>query len=262
MNPSTAIIQSLLVSPLLIGDLPNAAQFDRQSLAASDHGVELNFDQKLGHLYEDAFASLVTSSPKVKLLERNLQVQRNSHATLGELDFLLRDLQGHLTHLEIAAKFYLAVKTDNGICFPGPDSRDNYHRKLQRLVSHQLTLTERYKRCLPPEYRDADIRVKQLIYGCLFDHITAPQTSCPEFSNPDCRRGRWLHQRELSDHFPDQSQFDLIPKHLWPVPIELLAEMPLQRWRNDKPVDRCQMLRINGSACPYFVAPDEYPQQS
>ncbi len=250
------------MSPLLVGDLPNAPRFNRQSLVAPEQCVELNLEQKLGHLYEDAFAALLASSPDVELLERNLQVQRNRHSTAGELDFLVRELNGRLTHLEIAAKFYLAVKSDNGIYFPGPDSRDNYDKKIQRLLSHQLTLTQRHKRDLPPDYREADIIVKQLIYGCLFDHITEVQPSFPEFSNPDCRRGKWLHRRELADHFPSDSQFHLIPKHLWPVPIKLLEEIPLEPWRPESTHDRCQMLRINGYLCPYFIAPDEYPKQA
>ena len=262
MKTSDAIYQSLLVSPLLVGDVPNAARFSRHDLVAPAGSVELNFDQKLGHLYEDALATVFASSPDIELVERNLQIQENIHSTVGELDFLIRDANGTLTHLELATKFYLAVKTEHGDAFPGPDARDNYDRKIGRLLSHQLTLTERHKSDLPPAYRDADIVVKQLIYGCLFDYINESKLSVPKFSNPECRRGKWLHHADLADHFSDDSQFDLIPKHLWPVPIELLEKIPLEKWRPDRVVDRCVMLRISGYDCPYFVAPDEYPKQS
>ena len=205
---------------------------------------------------------LLVSSPGIELVEQNLQVQENNHSTLGELDFLIRAPDGQFTHLELATKFYLAVKTGDGVAFPGPDSRDNYARKIQRLLSHQLTLTARHKSHLPPTYRDADIVVKQLIYGCLFDHISDLQPNVPDFSNPDCRRGKWLRHAELADHFPSESQFHVIPKHLWPVPIELLEKTPLVKWQPNTPVDRCVMLRIDGNVCPYFIAPDEYPNQS
>jgi len=262
VTASDTIIQSLLTSPLLVGDLPSAAQFNRQLLIASDHCSKLNFDQKLGHLYEDAVAMLLRSSPDLELLEQNLQIQENAHSTVGELDFLIRESNGTLTHLELATKFYLAVKTEKGVAFPGPDSRDNYDRKIQRLLSHQLTLTQRHKSHLPPDYRDADIIVKQLIYGCLFDHIGETQPSVPEFSNPNCRRGKWLHHAELVEHFASDCPLRLIPKHLWPVPVELLEEIPLENWRPDSPVDRCVMVCVNGDVCPYFIAPDEYPKQS
>ena len=250
------------MSPLLVGDLPNAARFSRHGLVAPAVSAELNFDQKLGHLYEDALATVFASSPDIELVEQNLQIQEDIHSTVGELDFLIRDANGTFTHLELAIKFYLAVKTEHGTVFPGPDARDNYDRKIERLLSHQLTLTERHKSNLPPEYRDADIVVKQLIYGCLFDHIKSAKLSAPEFSNPECRRGKWLHHAELADHFSNDTQFDLIPKHLWPVPIEFLKQIPLEKWQPKKPVDRCAMLRINGHNCPYFVAPDYYPEQA
>lgn len=262
MTISDAIVQSLLVSPLLVGDLPGAARFGRDGLIAPAVSARLNFNQKLGHLYEDALASVLASSPGIELVQQNMQIQENIHSTLGELDFLIRDSGGTLTHLELATKFYLAVNTERGVAFPGPDTRDNYDRKIERLLSHQLTLTERHKAHLPPAYHGADILVKQLIYGCLFDHISAAMRSFPEFSNPQCRRGKWLHHEELAVHFSNNSQFYLIPKHLWPVPIELLEKIPLDEWQPNLFVDRCVMLRINGHACPYFVAPDDYPKQS
>lgn len=255
-------MQSLLATPLLVGDLPNAPRFDRHLLFAPNHHVDLNFDQKLGHLYEDAFAALLDSSPNIDLLQRNLQVQRNSHLTLGELDFLIRDHEGHLTHLEIAVKFYLSVKSKDGIIFPGPDSRDNYDRKIQRLLSHQLTLTQRYKGDLPPRYRAAEIFVRQLIYGCLFDHITDTKANVAKFCNPNCRRGKWLRHCELTEYFSPSSRFDLIPKHFWPVPIELLRDVSLQKWQCETTIERCQMIRVNDDLCPYFITPDEYPEQT
>ena len=262
MTTSDAIFRSLLVSPLLVGDLPGAARFGRDGLVAPAGSVELNFDQKLGHLYEDALATVFASSPNIELVEQNLQIQESIHSTVGELDFLIRDAHGTLTHLELATKFYLAVKTKHGIAFPGPDARDNYDRKIGRLTSHQLTLTSRHKAHLPAKYRDADIVINQLIYGCLFDHISEVKLSVPEFSNPLCRRGKWLHHAELAEHFSNDSQFYLIPKHLWLVPIKFLEKIPLEKWQPDRFVDRCVMLRINRHACPYFVAPNEYPKQS
>ena len=83
---------------------------------------ELDFDQKLGHLYEDALASLLVSSPGVELVEKNLQLQQNKHSTVGELDFLIRMPDGLLVHLELATKFYLAVKTC--LLYTSPSPRD------------------------------------------------------------------------------------------------------------------------------------------
>ena len=262
MTAANALIRSLLVSPLLVGDLPDADQFNRELLSPSVDSIELNFDQKLGHLYEDALAILLESSPKVELLEKNLQVQESRHSTAGELDFLMRPVDGVITHLELAVKFYLAVKTGDSFTYPGPDSRDNYDRKIDRLLSHQLTLTKRYKDHLKPEYRAAEVAVKQLVYGCLFDHISEVEPSLPRFCNPDCRRGKWLHHSEVADCFSQESRFEWVPKHLWPVPFEFLNGLQLDEWLPSESVSRCQMVRVDGLVCPFFIAPDEFPKQS
>ena len=263
MTPADALVQSLLISPLLVGDLPNAARFDRALLDAPGLVVgELNFDQKLGHLYEDAMASLLVSSPRVELVEKNLQLQRGKHSTVGELDFLIRAADGLLIHLELATKFYLAVKLGDEVSYPGPDSRDNYDRKIDRLLSHQLTLVKRYKDCLPLEYRDSDIVVRQLIYGCLFDHVSEADLSRPRFCNRDCRRGKWLHRSELAEWFSGETVFEFVPKSLWPVPFNLLEGLALERWDPAAPVERCQMIRVAGQDGAFFVAPDEFPKQT
>ena len=262
MTTSNILIQSLLNSPLLVDNLPEAPQLNRQSLCFSPSSVELNFQQKLGHLYEDALAALLKSSPSIDLLEKGLQIQVDIHSTVGELDFLIREADKSLTHLELATKFYLAVNTDNGIIFPGPDARDNYSRKIERLRSHQLTLTKRHQAHLPPIYHKEKIRVKQLIYGCLFDHIDEKELSSPIYINPKCRRGKWLYHHEVSDFFSANSKFHIIPKHLWPVPIELLRNTHLEQWLPNKPIKRCLMLRANNTLSPYFIAPNHYPKQS
>ncbi len=257
-----ALVQSLLVAPLLVGDLPKAAVFNRELLDAAETKVQLDFNQKLGHLYEDALASLLTSSPSIELVEKNLQVQKDKHSTVGELDFLIRMPDGSLNHLELATKFYLAVGTDDGFAYPGPDSRDNYDRKIDRLLSHQLTLVERYKDCLPVGYRDAEIVVTQLIYGCLFEHVGQVESSTPQFCNPQCRRGKWLRYSEVAEWFSEGAVLELVPKCLWPVPFELLDEVMLERWNPTVSIERCQMIRADNQVTAYFVAPDEFPKQT
>ena len=258
---ANALLRSLLESPLLIDDLPEAPSLSRTHLALPNTIPALNLHQKLGHLYEDALAILLRESPTLDLLKENLQIRRDIHTTVGELDFLLREKStGNLIHLELATKFYLAVDTPDGLTLPGPDARDNYRRKLTRLRNHQLTLPSRFPDYFPETYRSEAIETKQLIYGCLFDHIHANQLANPEFISPTCRRGRWLHQYELSSYFPKETQFQLIPKHLWPMPFNLLTDIPLESWQPNEPIDRCLMIHAGVDPAPYFVSPDSYPK--
>ena len=250
------ILESFLTAPLLLTDLPEAQHFQPSDLSPPNKPKPLNFSQKLGHLYEDALAQIFTSSKNYDLLERNLQIQKDIHTTVGELDFLLRNLKTHqLIHLELATKFYLAVGSD----LPGPDARDNYFKKLSHLQQHQLRIPKKHQDYLPSNYRNENIKTQQLVYGCLFDHIEAQTISNPEFSNPKCRRGKWLHLSEVSRHFPTDQEFQIVPKTLWPVPLKLLSRAPLESWNPPEILEKCTMVRVPSDLTPYFIAPTNYP---
>ncbi|MFD2257978.1 DUF1853 family protein [Luteolibacter algae] len=261
---SNALFRSLVEGPLLIGDLPEAGMFPYGDFVFPEEVPELNLQQKLGHLYEDALAEMITVCPAYELLERSLQIRRTAGATLGEMDFLLRGPQsrdgGALVHLELAIKFYLAVETVDGIELPGPDARDNYYKKLERMRTHQLILAGKYRELLPEIYREEPIATRQLVYGCLFDHVHAKQRAEPDFIHPRARRGLWLRYNECRDFFPEGTLFEVIPKQLWPVPGKLLAGIPLERWDRRAALERCVMLRVNKGEMPYFIAPEGYPE--
>jgi len=257
-----SLLKSILDGPLLVGDLPESKCFCRSNLKLPEVLPDLNLQQKLGHLFEDALASLLVASHKVDLLEQNLQLRDEDRTTVGELDFLIREHSNNaLVHLELATKFYLAVETPSGITLPGPDARDNYFRKLSRLRDHQLKLPMKFRSCLPSEYQSEPIATRHLIYGCLFDHVDASQAYTPEFVLDNCRRGKWIHEHDCKRHFGSDSKFDLIPKAFWPVPFELLKGVTLQVWTPQGSIDRCVMVRANQDLTPYFIAPTNYPIQ-
>ncbi len=256
------ILQSLISSPLLLGDLPEAPVFDQTTLSLPSFETPLNLDQKLGHLYEDALAILLEASPFYDLVTKSLQLHESGKTTLGELDFLLRDLHnGQLIHLELATKFYLAVETPEGLTLPGPDARDNFFKKLHRLRTHQLILPEKHCHALPEEFREESITTRHLIHGCLFDHIQSTTPATPDFINSLRRQGLWLTITELPRYFPTATRLEIIPKHLWPVPLPLLENLPLESWTPPDSLDRCIMLKIEGEEIPYFVAPADYPER-
>ena len=258
-----ALLTSILGGPLLIGDLPESKSFCRSVLNWPKVLPDLNLRQKLGHLFEDALASLLVASHKVELLEQNLQLRDEDRTTVGEMDFLIREHSNNaLVHLELATKFYLAVETPSGITLPGPDARDNYFRKIARMRDHQLRLPVKFGSCLPQEYKNTPVETQQMVFGCLFDHIDAPETFTPEFVLENCRRGKWLHQLDCDRYFSPSSDFEIIPKALWPVPFEFLEDIELEPWNNGKPIDRCLMVRANKESTPYFIAPAGYPNQT
>lgn len=254
------ILQSLIDSPLLLGDLPEASAFDQGALVLPGVIPALNLDQKLGHLYEEALAVLLDASPFCELLARNLQIHEPGKPTIGEIDSLLRDLRtGELIHLELATKFYLAVETREGLLLPGPDSRDNFYRKLHRLRTHKLILAKKHRSALPMEFQEEPITARHLIHGCIFDHIHSDTPAAPEFTSPLRCRGRWLTITELPIHFSPGTTFEIIPKPLWPVPPYGFADVPLMPWIPTAEIPRCVMIRVDGESLPFFVTPANYP---
>jgi hypothetical protein len=259
---SKALLQSLIEGPLLLDHLPEGAAFPCHSLIPPEGAVALNLQQKLGYLYEDALAVILKSTPRYDPLARGVQIREHAGHTLGELDFLVRDLVAdQLIHLELAVKFYLAVETENGFLLPGPDARDNYFRKLEKMRVHQLVLVEKYRDLLPEEYRGEDIVVQQLVQGCIFNHVNAGRPVEAEFLNPLGRRGKWLHAEECAGYFGETARLEIIPKPLWPVPLEIMEGMKLEKWKPQEDMDRCVMVRSDAANHPYFIAPDRYPGQ-
>ena len=156
-------------------------------------------------------------------------------------------------------KFYLALEAESGILLPGPDVRDNYFRKLERMRSHQLVLVRKYRELLPEKFRNEEIGVRQLVQGCIFNHVNASKPVEAEFLNPEGRRGKWLHADEAARYFGKDVLLEIIPKPLWPVSLGLLDGLELEKWTPDETMDRCVMVRPDGESLPYFIAPNGYP---
>lgn len=256
-----SLLQSLIEAPPLLGDLPEASIFPHHTLTLPKELTNLNFQQKLGHLYEDSLATLLASSTHYEIVEKSHQIREDTGRTLGELDFLIRELASNqLLHLELAVKFYLAVETPDGLLLPGPDARDNYFRKLEKMRSHQLVLTQKFQHLLPEKFQHEKITTQQIVHGCIFDHIHATQLAEADFLNQNGRRGKWLHSAQCTDFFGHKTNLEIIPKPLWPVPLESITDIPLEKWLPNTTIDRCVMVRAKHDNTPYFIAPDDYPE--
>lgn len=260
-STTAALFQSITQGPVLVGDLPEAPVFPHRRLKIPETAKCLEVHQKLGHLYEDALAALFEASSEFDLVRRNFQIQPDRQTTLGELDFVVRDRRSdEFIHLELAAKFYLAVETGDGLRLPGPDPIDNYYNKIRRLRTHQLVLPRIHSSSLPLELGKVNLVTQQLIYGVLFDSVHSCDRAAPEFLNPACRRGQWLRLAEARDFFGDSATLEVVPKHLWATPFELLEGSALKSWMLPDALTRCVMLRTSGSPDPFFVVPDHFPE--
>ncbi|NQY31786.1 MAG: DUF1853 family protein [Coraliomargarita sp.] len=261
-----ALLSSLSDASLLVGDLPEAKCFTRSKLGTGVSGFHLNFEQKLGHLYEDALLHLLEQSEVLSPLAAHLQVIDGSRVTVGEMDFLVRDAQAQRDlHLELAVKFYLAHQRDCRWHFPGPDARDNWHRKLARMRTHQLRMTERpeARELLREQFGVEEVDVQQLIYGRLFVPVERDDCPLPEGMSEDGLRGRWLYCHQWGRLFASVKTIRVIPKLLWPALLNeaLVESLPVVSEADllGQASVRCTMFVAGDSPEPFFLVPDSWP---
>lgn len=259
------IRQSLLTGPLLVGDLSEAAVLDRSLFGEVEPERTLNFNQKLGHLYEDALEQLLDASNSLERLASHMQIIDDAKVTLGELDFVLYDklTETHI-HLELAVKFYLAVETSNGWEFPGPDPRDNWQRKLDRMRTHQFVLSQypTARHQLKERFGIERIKARQLIYGCIFLPMTCEAVPLPDSIATNARKGRWLYASEWNKFFSEVEEVLRVPKVLWPVELCEGVQASLETIDIGKlhslSKERCTMFVLPGSVEPRFLVPDNW----
>lgn len=262
---SSAILGSLLTEPLMLGELPNSSPFLLPRLSPKPTS-QLKFNQKLGHLYEDALSELLSANSNYEILAQNYQLITPAKQTLGELDFLLlKKPSNEIIHLELAVKFYLIVEVNGQTLYPGPDARDNFHRKSKRLCEHQLTLTKRKssQELLPPLPHSGTIKIGHLVHGIFFDHIHSEHRPLPEHASAQVRRRKWLHCNEFSEFETTRSKLRVIPKQLW------LCEINEEIFDTLVEVSICELLQLAQQRCtlcigepdaqPYFIVPDSWP---
>ena len=260
------IYESLIDAPLLVGNLPESQVFNRPGLRMPKAECALSFDQKLGHLYEDALGAIIEASPDLDCLASHLQVFDLSGITLGEMDFVVFDrAKKSYIHLELAVKFYLAVEIDGAWQFPGPDPRDNWQRKLERLCSHQLRLSglDEAKVLLKERLGIQKMAVEHLIYGRVFYPVTSVERPAIEAMRLSAQTGRWLFVSQVNEYLNKIETVYLIEKPLWAVPLtssllSTLRVMPIDDLRS-MAAERCVMFVPPASREPYFLVPDGWP---
>lgn len=113
--------------------------------------------KRIGHLFEYCWQQLLEKT-NIPFLT-NIPVRDNQKHTLGELDLVLLE-DNHYWHIEFAVKFYLGINIPSSSygcseqippqtsdqaatksLWIGPNQRDRFDEKLDKLAQHQLTLS-------------------------------------------------------------------------------------------------------------------------
>jgi len=182
---------------------------------------EFKETHRLGVYFEQLWQHLTSHCDSINVVTHNLQVIIDKH-TYGEFDSILFDKElGLNIHCELAVKFYLQVGSGDKMSdWVGPNLRDRFDNKNQRLFDHQLTLSENpvIRQWLKQQNIQVDDK-KVLTRGRLFypfDHFMNDEFSHPKEVNPQHLKGFWTTWEEFAHlQLSTGIQWYLLPKMYW-----------------------------------------------
>lgn len=180
-------------------------------------------EYKLGLRFEAIVAHWINQEPSLKLLANNLAVH-DGKRTIGEFDLIVEN-DGTVEHWELAVKFYLGtgdvLNLDN---WHGPDPSDTLARKINRMTSHQLRLSQHPAAQKLLEQNGWDVqRVRSLVKGRLFhpyQSFRLQQFLIPPDVNPGHEKGWWLTDAGFRLEAEMKSaRFAILERSNWLAPL-------------------------------------------
>lgn len=181
-------------SPSLIVDGPvvdpvDPRQVDAQHLAAY---LDDFSGHRVGRYFERLVLYWLQHLRGVEIVAQSLQI-RDGKRTIGEIDLLFRDEQGRLTHWEIAVKFYLHVTHAHalGSHYIGPNIRDTFERKMERLFTEQLPRSKR-------DFPDVEVRQAFVKGRMFYPPHEAVLDATPKYLSPEHLRSVWIRAAEVA----------------------------------------------------------------
>lgn len=154
---------------------------------------------RIGFYYQWLWLHLIQYSSRYQLIAEEIQLH-DEKQTIGALDFLVEDIQNKQTeHWEVAVKFYLLHK---GL-WHGPNGNDRLDIKLNRMLNHQLKLTEhpvfQEKFSLDSQSILPRLIMQGRLYLNPFEKDSVPTNCMNHMLNPALELGSWCfaHQAHL-----------------------------------------------------------------
>ena len=235
---------------------------------------------KLGEFHEQLLQFFLANNGQTELLAHNLKVHDGSR-DIGEFDIIYRNSEGHLVHLELACKYYLAsqqaatLRSDTTAldCWIGPGRRDLLARKLTHSVERQLQLAAHpsafKKLTLLTGALPTTLRRQLHIGGRLFYPAVAkdPEAFAPEGLNPSHQRGQWMRYSDWLQETCDSPVWQRLHKPWWMDKLPLADQLPqsLQDRGALEPASCPAMIQQRceaGNDSYRFIVPDDWDTQT
>ncbi|WP_282088815.1 DUF1853 family protein [Aquimarina algiphila] len=181
--------------------------------------INIGENEVLGKRVEHFFEYCITSSDRYDLLAKNIQVFDHK-ITIGELDFIVKDLQQNkVLHIELVCKFYLYDTTlgDGLETWIGPNRKDSLLQKVKKLTLKQFPLL--YKKETKPILENLQLDVSKInqqacFISYLFVPITLKHHTFPMINN-NCIVGFWEKSNAFTDEQYGNYQFYIPQKKDW-----------------------------------------------
>ncbi|MAS92252.1 MAG: hypothetical protein CMO55_03560 [Verrucomicrobiales bacterium] len=216
---------SLVDSPLAWEGL-STQDVSSISIDSVKEALEGRAAHRVGYYFEELVAAMLRFDPDVSDFRQGIQIQEGKR-TLGELDFLFT-YQGKRIHLETALKFYLYLedRPEGESNFPGPNARDCFESKWERMIEAQVPLGRAH-------FEDVD-ESRVLVKGVIFYPPSSkkPETYPPGM-NPDHQAGEWIRFSDLDRYLDSIELSEAVPmqKPFWVSPSSGAARLSVDDFR-------------------------------
>lgn len=175
----------------------------------------------MGKRVERFFEWIIRQNPDYKLVAENMQISRDK-ITLGELDFLLKDLiNQQVYHIEMVYKFYVYDPSFSSEAqrWIGPNRKDTLLQKMKKLQEKQFPLL------FKPETEDLlkslDLNSEEILQQtCFKANLFVPgklQDKHYSEINNNCIAGSWLHIKEFKTSNYKNFEYYAPKKQDWPI---------------------------------------------
>ncbi|ALR16171.1 DUF1853 family protein [Vibrio natriegens] len=249
MNQLQRFYDWIATSPPLFQLRPPFATLEDLSVAPLCESEQYSGNPRLGFLYQHLCTAVLSHSERYQVVAEEIQLNDHTGRTIGAVDLVLQNTEsGQLEHWEVAIKFYLLHQ---GVWY-GPNAHDQLHKKLDRMLTHQLKMSERpeFQQILP---LDTPPKERLLMQGRLYINPFSSETTPTE-----CL-GYELNASQISGYWCYQSQWDLIPKPLYHLSKPCWA-MGTDDFSHpiEKPSGRFEHAQTEDGEF-WFIVPDHWP---